>query len=408
MPVEGGVAADPSCRSCGSTDLLDVIDLGEHPPAGTFPLAGARDEPAAALRAMVCRRCWLLQLVGDVPPEPAALRLQPTMSTTMAAHADAFVDEVLGRVGHDAAVVEVASHGGHLQPRFAAHGMATLIVDPSEELAEDARRAGGRALAASVAGPTAHGTAAQGSAVVVDHYLLAHLADPNSEMAMIRELIGDAGEAVLEFDHALPILAGGQYDALRHGHFSYLSLTALVALLERHGLRAVEGASHSVYGGAIRVWIAAAAPGMRMGHSVAALLEQEAVAGIQDAALYARFARQADASRKALRAFLEAARAAGRRVAGYGAPSRGNTLLNAAGITASLLPYTADASPGKQGRRMAGSGVPIVAPDRLLADKPDDVLVLTWDIVDEIVAQLPQVHAWGGRFVVPIPSIGFR
>jgi len=411
MPPAGGDAAESRCRSCGSDDLLDVLDLGDQPPAGTFPVDGEADEPSAPLHAMVCRACWLLQLVGPVPSEPTARGLQATRSTTMAAHAEGFVDEVLERVGRDATVVEIASHGGHLQPRFASRGIGTLIVDPSDALAADVLRAGGRVLTAAIDSRVAQVAKLAGvgpPAVLVDNYLLAHLPDPNAEMMMISGLIGEAGSAVLEFDHALPILTGGQFDALRHGHYSYLSLTALMPLLERHGLHAVDAATHPVYGGSMRVWAAASSGRSTIRPGVAELLEREAAAGILGPAIYARFARGADAGRRELRAFLEDAHAAGRRVAGYGAPSRGNTLLNAAGITADLLPYTADASPGKQGRRMAGSGIPIVAPDRLLADKPDEVLVLTWDIVEEIVAQLPQVHAWGGRFVVPIPSVSFR
>ncbi len=226
--------------------------------------------------------------------------------------------------------------------------MRTLIVDPSDELVADAERAGGAALAAPIGAAVPVSGRREGG-VVVDNYLLAHLPDPNAEMEMIRAVIGEAGTAVIEFDHALPILAGGQFDALRHGHFSYGSVTAVVSLLERHGLYAVDATLQPVYGGAVRMWVAVATPPSRSGPSVRRLLDDEESAGIRTQDLYVAFARRAEATHRALRSFLEDARAAGRRVAGYGAPSRGNTLLNAAGVTPDLLAYTADASPGKPG-----------------------------------------------------------
>ena len=400
-----------ACRSCGTRDLLDVLDLGRQPPAGIFPTP----DEAASLRvwpltAAVCRRCWLLQLLDPAPDEPPATTIHATVSSTMAAHAELFVDEVLAAAdGIPRQILEVASHGGHLAPRFAARGVRTLLVDPSEPLVSSARAGGLDAEAASLTPGSAEAIRDAHGAfdVIVDSYLLAHQRQLDPQLAAISTLLADRGRAVLEFNHLLPLILGAQFDAIRHGHFSYLSLTALMSALERHGLRAVSATTQTAYGGGVRLWVAHD-PAGESDPGLAELLTQEAAAGLGDEAVYRRFGESVSKRRSELRQFLADAVAAGRLVVGYGAPSRGSTLLNACGITPELLPYTVDASPAKHGRLMPGSGVPIFEPARIGQDRPDDVLVLTWDLADEIVGQLAEIRSWGGRFVMPFPSLSFR
>lgn len=399
------------CRSCSSRELLEVVDLGRQPPAGTFPTP----EEAARLQrwplvVAVCETCWLVQLLDPAPDEPPALNIQGTISSTLSAHAERFVDEVLaGSAGASSRILEIASHGGHLAPRFAARGVRTLVVDPSAALVDSARANGLDATAAplgresAVAIRKAHGP----FDVIVDSYLLAHQRQLDPQLAAITALLAEGGRAVLEFNHLLPILRGIQFDAIRHGHFSYLSLATLLSALERHGLHGVSASVQPAYGGGVRLWVAREPPATE-DSTLAALLVEERRAGLEDVGVYQRFADAVNDLRGELRLFLVEGKAAGRRVVGYGAPSRGSTLLNACGITAELLEYTVDASPAKHGRVMPGSGVPIYDPARIGEDRPDDVLILTWDLADEVVDQLPEVRTWGGRFVTPFPTVSFR
>ena len=399
------------CRSCGAGELVEVLDLGRQPPAGLFPMP---DEAASLttwpLIAAVCRRCWLLQLLDPAPDEPASAAIQATVSSTMAAHAERFVDEVLiATTGGAGRILEVASHGGHLAPRFADRGVRTLVVDPSEPLVRAARASGLDAEATVLTRESAEAIrSAHGPFdVIADSYLLAHQRQLDPQLAAIAILLADRGRAVLEFNHMLPIIRGTQFDAIRHGHFSYLSLTALISALERNGLHAISATAQPAYGGGVRVWVARE-PGRSRDRGLEALLAEESAAGLDDDAVYRRFAASVSQRRSQLHQYVEAAVAAGRLVVGYGAPSRGNTLLNACGITPQLLPYTVDASPAKHGRLMAGSGVPIDAPDRIRSDRPDAILILTWDLAAEVMGQLAEVRSWGGRFVLPFPELSVR
>jgi C-methyltransferase C-terminal domain/Putative zinc binding domain/Methyltransferase domain len=412
MRDEDGARSGPArCRSCGAQDLLEVLDLGSQPPAGAFPTP---DEAALLtvwpLATVVCRRCWLLQLLDPAPDEPVAATIQATVSSTMAAHAERFVDEVLATAsGVPCRILEVASHGGHLAPRFASRGVRTVVVDPSVALVSSARASGLDAEAAALTRDNAEAIRrAYGPFdVIIDSYLLAHQRELDPQLAAITTLLADRGRAVLEFNHVLPILGGAQFDAIRHGHFSYLSLTTLISALERQGLRALSATAQPAYGGGVRLWVArdsAAGPDPEL----EALLSKEAAAGLGGEMVYRRFAASVSQRRSELHQFLATEATAGRLVVGYGAPSRGNTLLNACGITPDLLPYTVDASPQKQGRLMAGSGVPIDAPERIRSDRPDEILILTWDLADEVMRQLADVRSWGGRFVIPFPALSVR
>ncbi len=320
------------------------------------------------------------------------------------------MDEVLATAEREPRrILEVASHGGHLAPRFADRGVRTLVVDPSQALVNAARTMGFDAEAAVLTRKSAEAIRrAHGPFdVIVDSYLLAHQRELDPQLAAIATLLPDGGRAVLEFNHVLPILRGTQFDAIRHGHFSYLSLTALSSALERNGLWAISATSQPAYGGGVRVW-AAREPGRSRDPGLEALLSEEEAAGLGDVAVYRRFAASVSKRRTELSEFLRGATEKGQLVVGYGAPSRGNTLLNACAITPDLLRYTVDASPAKQGRLMAGSGVPILAPDRIRADRPDRILILTWDLSAEVMQQLVDIRSWGGRFVIPFPELSVR
>lgn len=340
-------------------------------------------------------------------PGPPAYELSETMRT----HTERFVDEVLGRLpspADDLRVIEMASHGGYLFPFLKIRGIESLIVEGSPALAEAAASLGYRVLSRPFGAATAEALIDAGGPadVVVDNYLLAHVQDPDDYASGLRLLLRPGGIAVLELDHLLPLIVDRRFDSIRHGHFSYFGLIAASALLERHGLAVFDVAAQPVYGGALRLFVAHAGDG---GHpatpAVLDMLLLERRAGLSRRETFGQFAAGVADVRGELREFLESRRAGGQTVVGYGAPSRGNTLLNAAGITQELLAYTVDRSPMKHGRCLPGSHVPIHAPERILETRPDYVLILTWDIRQEVMAQMRAIEAWGGRFVIPIPRL---
>jgi SAM-dependent methyltransferase len=409
-PDRGSAATgDDRCRSCGATSLMPVLDLGLQPLANHYPL---RDETAAEeqwpLRAGACGRCGLVQLLGDVPDEPQVPGTSPSAhSTTMREHARRFVLEVVALAGPAGGpIVEVASHGGHLHGFLRERGLESLVVEGSPALADDLKRRG----IAVVARTLGKGSSAEvrgdgrGASVVVDSYLLAHVRDPNDLVAGMVDVLRPGGRVVLELDHLLPIIVDGQFDAFRHGHLTYWSLHALNALLLRHGLAALSVTEQPVYGGALRV-VAGAADSNAPGPTVRRVLEAEVQAGLDRPGTYSGFAERVARETDRLHGYLVAERAAGRLVAGYGAPTRGATLLNAARITPELLPFTVDRSPDKQGRLMPGSRIPIEPPSHLEEAAPDVVLILTWDIRDEVIAQQVALRDRGVRFVVPVPAL---
>ncbi len=329
----------------------------------------------------------------------------------MRTHAQRFVDDVLARHplrADDHRVVELASHGTYLHPFLAERGVRSLIVEGSPPLAEAAQRDGYQVLGRPFGLATARELVTNGGPadLLIDNYLLAHVSDPADFAAGLRLILRPGGVAVLEFDHLLPLVADQRFDAFRHGHFSYLGLISARGLLERHGLAVFDVEAQPVYGGTLRVFVA------RIGDSthpatkaVATTLASERHAGLSRPPAYAAFAASVSALRDELVAFLTSCRSRGDSVVAYGAPSRGNTLLNFCGITTDLVAYTVDRSPLKQGRFLPGSGLPIHHPQRILETRPAFVLILTWDIQDEVIGQLTDIQSWDGRFVVPVPRL---
>jgi hypothetical protein len=357
-----------------------------------------------------CEVCHLVQLRDPAPDEPDPATITRTNSSTLAEHAQAFAREAVGILPERGGlIVSLASHGAHLSSHLARLGVQALVLDRSSTLVASAGRDGVRAEVVAMTGTDMDRVASTYGAadVLLDNFLLAHLRDTDEGVAALAGILAPAGIALLEVDHVVPTLAGGQFDAIRHGHFAYFSLTSLVRALERHGLRALRADSYPIYGGSLRIRIGKADGPHRPDASVGVTLRAEEEAGVTDPGFYAEFTKRVDRERSDLRHYLETARASGRAVVGYGAPARGNTLLGAAGIGPDLLPYTVDVSPAKHGRLMS-TDVPIMPIELIDEVHPDEVLVLTWDIADEILANLERVRGWGGRFVIPIPRLTVR
>ena len=399
------------CRLCGGRDVEVVLDLGPQPAAGAFPTAAdlERPEPAWPLTLGVCQTCWLMQLVGDDHPEEQSATdpIGPS-SATMRAHGLELVDAAARRLtAGEEPIFEVASHSGYLQSSFRQVGLETTILEPQSGVAARASAAGLSVQVTQFNGPAIERLVAdRGLArLVVDSYLLAHLAHPRELIAAIRLMLAPGGIAILEFDHARPLLETRRFDSIRHGHFSYLSLLALEPVLAAHGLAVSDAEETSAFGGSLRLVIARRHGVAPASDRVERVREAERTAGIDGIAAYRAFALGVRRLAGDLRAALLGFRADGRSIVAYGAPSRGSTLLNTCGIDANIVSFTADASPLKQGRFMPGSHLPILAPEAIADVRPDFVLVLPWDIADEIVGQLSWIRDWGGRFVIPLPVL---
>jgi hypothetical protein len=323
----------------------------------------------------------------------------------MAAHARAFVDDLVVRrlTTPPRRILSLASHGGHLVPFLRERGLSAALLEGDRARAERLAAAGEQVLGGRVDAPHPDTDAGVGVFdLIVDSYLLAHLERPRAALARIAALLAPRGTLVLEFDSLLATVEGCEWDAVGHGHPVYLSLGWLWRELGAVGLVVFDAVPQPVYGGAVRVFARA---GGHPGPSVDALLARERSAGIGGPAGLAPLAEAVDRARRVVVPYLAAARVAGRRIAGYGAPARAITFLNALEIGPDLLAFVVDRATAKQGRTIAGVRIPILAPEALASEQPDDVLVLTWNLVAEVRSALAPLVAGGTRLLVAIPGL---
>jgi SAM-dependent methyltransferase len=409
--VQGGVAP---CRLCGATLRHSLVDLGSTPLANTLVTpAEAAEGPDAVwpLHVRVCESCLLVQVDRIVPPE-TIFRDYPyfsSVSSSWVAHARRCAQAMIARLGLGAQslVLEVASNDGYLLQHFVARGIPVLGIEPAANVAAAAQGRGVRTEVAFFSLPFARSLAARGirADLLIANNVLAHVPDITGFVAGIAEVLTPRGVALFEFPHLLRLLEGMQFDTIYHEHYSYLSLLVVEHLLARAGLRAFDAMELPTHGGSLRVLACRTAADFTETAGLDALRAQERAARLDAPAGYEGFADRVAAVQAGLRAFLAARRASGRRVAAYGAAAKGCTLLNTSGVTAADILCVADRSPAKQGRLLPGCRVPIVAPAALRRDPPDDLLILPWNLADEIAAELHDLHAAGTRFWVAVPAM---
>ncbi|MCL6700797.1 class I SAM-dependent methyltransferase [Pseudomonas sp. T1.Ur] len=404
-----------NCRGCGTALALPLIDLGTSPPSNAYVRADQLDqaEQWVPLKVAVCQQCWLVQTEDYTRADTlfdAEYAYFSSFSSTWLAHAERYVAEMVERfdLGADSRVVEIAANDGYLLQYVAKHGIPCLGVEPTRSTAEAARAKGleirelffGRETATQLIG---EGWAAD---LMAANNVLAHVPDINDFLAGFATLLKPTGVATFEFPQLLTLMAGQQFDTLYHEHFSYLSLTSVQTLCERNGLEVFDVSQLSTHGGSLRVFVQRA-DGVRrpVDASVQQQLQAELDAGVKTSTYYATLAPAAEAIKHGLLRFLLQAKADSKRVVGYGAAAKGNTLLNYAGVKPDLLAWVADANPHKQGKYLPGSRIPIVSPERIAIEKPDYVLVLPWNLLSEVSQQLEAVRGWGGRFVVAVPEL---
>jgi SAM-dependent methyltransferase len=399
------------CRFC-RTPLRDTfVDLGPQPFCESFVAAedAERMEPFYPLHVRVCRKCLLVQLPSYVDRDEIFREYAyfSAYSDTWVEHARRYTDAMIARLdlGPTSSVVELASNDGYLLQHFVARAIPVLGIEPAYNVAAAAEERGvptlteffGRDLAERLLrerGP---------ADLVIGNNVLAQVPDLNDFVAGIAILLAPGGVATLEFPHVVRLIEGIQFDTIYHEHFSYFSLTTTSQIAAAHGLEVADVEELPTHGGSLRVFLRRRGAGSP-GPAVEALLERERGGGYADVSGYAGFEERVREAKRALLTFLIEARRAGLSLAGYGAPGKGNTLLNYCGIRTDLLDYTVDRNPYKHGRFTPGTRVPIFDPARLAETRPDIILILPWNLRDEIARQLEYTREWGARLIVPIPT----
>lgn len=400
-----------ACRSCGAGPLADVLSLGRTPLANALRDrdALAEVEPTYPLDLAFCPACTLLQITLSVPPEQLFRDYAyfSSYSDTMLRHATALALRLVRErgLGPSSLVVEAASNDGYLLSAYLASGVPVLGIEPARNVARVARETHGvptredfftldlaRRLAAG----------GQSADVFHAHNVLAHVPDVDGFVAGVRAVLKPRGVAVLEAPYVKDMLDNGEFDTIYHEHLCYFSLTALDHCFRRHGLSVTGVERVAIHGGTLRLFAMRREDAV-VSPEVARTLDEEARWGVASVSAYRDFARRVGEIRDALRNLLGELKAAGRRIAAYGASAKGATLLNYCGIGAETIDFLVDRSAVKQGRYAPGSGLRIDPPHRLLEEMPDYVLLLTWNFADEILAQQQEYRRRGGRFIVPVP-----
>jgi SAM-dependent methyltransferase len=411
--------AGGACRFCGQ-DLRDIfVDLGMSPLCESFLAADQLNhmEPFYPLRVFVCRRCGLAQLQKYVDPSEIFTEYAyfSSYSTAWLAHARTYTEVMRERLalGSDHLVVELASNDGYLLQYFVEAGVPVLGVEPALNVAAAAVDKGVPTLTEFFDETVAHRLVAEGKAadLIIANNVLAHTPHLNPFVAGMRILLKPRGVITVEFPHLMRLIDGNQFDTIYHEHFSYFSFLAAERVFAAHGLTVFDVEELWTHGGSLRLFIRHAADHSRPpSNAVAALRAREEEAGYADppGGPYASFEQRVRATKRNLLEFLIDARRMGKRVAGYGAPGKGNTLLNYCGIGTDFLDFTVDRNPYKHGKFLPGTHIPIHPPGQIEAARPDYILILPWNLQDEIMTQLAHARDWGARFVVPIPELAVR
>lgn len=402
------------CRFC-ATPLVDVfLDLGSAPPSNAFLAPEALDAPETyfPLKLFTCSACRLVQV--DEPHSHTALFAPDyvyfsSFSRSWLQHAERYVEQASARLGLDgnSLVMEIASNDGYLLQYVAARGIPCVGIEPTAGTAQAARAKGIESIERFFGRDFAEQFVRERRPcdLIVANNVLAHVPDLNDFVAGLARALAATGTITVEFPHLLELVAQRQFDTVYHEHFSYFSLHTVCAVFAAHGLTVWDVEALPTHGGSLRLWAAHADSARTQTPAVTALLARETAAGMRDLAYYQGFQTQADAVKNGFLEFLLAQRRDGRKVAAYGAAAKGNTLLNYAGVRPDLLPYVVDASPHKQGRYLPGSRIPVVAEERLRRDRPDFVIILPWNLRQEITEQLAYIREWGGRFVTAVPVL---
>jgi SAM-dependent methyltransferase len=401
------------CRLCDSDRLLSILDLGATPPCESFLTAEELDLPELTfpLHLRLCEDCLLLQVPALITPEDTFTEYAyfSSYSDSLVQHAKRFVDNAAGRLGLglESFVVEVASNDGYLLQHVVAAGIPCLGIEPSVNVGAAARERGVPTETAFLDEERAADVRAQhGPAdLVVANNVYAHIPDLLGFTRSLRGLMADDGYLSIEVHHALNLVTLGQFDSIYHEHFQYYTVLSAMRALATAGLAVVDVELIQTHGGSIRIWARPEGAAGPRSERVDEVLRIEEEAGLHQVDGYLQLRPRTEAIRHELLRFLLDRRAEGKRVVGYGAPGKGNTLLNYCGIRSDLLEYTVDRNPYKHGRFTPGTRIPIYEPAQIDKDKPDVVVALPWNLEAELTDQLAYITDWGGQLVFPLPTL---
>lgn len=404
-----------NCRHCGTELRLPFLDLGSAPPSNAYLTEADLRAPETwyPLRLLVCEECWLVQTEDHAGRESLFTQdyaYFSSFSTSWLEHARQYLKAMVDRFGLNPSslVVEIAANDGYLLQYVQAAGIPCYGVEPTASTAAAAREKGleivERFFGVELADELAR--AGRQADLIAANNVLAHVPDINDFVAGFARLLKPSGVATFEFPHLLRMVQENQFDTVYHEHYSYLSLTTVERVFQANGLHLFDVEELPTHGGSLRVFAQRIDTGQHpvSGH-IARLRDLETAEGMAAVAFYKDFQRCAEKVKDGLLAFLLEARQQGLKVAAYGAAAKGNTLLNFAGVRPDLLPYVVDKNPAKQGKFLPGSRIPIINEDHIKTDRPDRILILPWNLKDEIGSQLVYIREWGGRFVTAVPAL---
>ncbi len=402
------------CRSCGAALGHTFVDLGMSPLANSYikPEQLNRMEPFYPLHVYVCQKCLLVQLEQFSSPHDifSDYAYFSSFSDSWLAHAKTYVEMIVERfhLGQKAKVVEIASNDGYLLKNFVARGIPVLGVEPAANVAEVAKKNGINTKVAFFGETTARGLKKDewSADLIIGNNVLAHVPDLNDFVKGLKILLKPTGLITMEFPHLLQLMQYNQFDTIYHEHFSYFSFLSVEQVFARHGMKLFDVEELPTHGGSLRIYACHDDDGSKpTGVRAQELKSRETRAGFGDLNHYLSFSPKVESTKRKLLSFLITAREEGKHVVGYGAPAKGNTLLNYCGVRRDLIDYTVDRSPHKQGHFLPGVHIPIHAPEHISQTRPDYVLILPWNLREEVTQQMKFISEWGGKFVFPIPEV---
>ncbi len=403
-----------NCRHCAEPLHHSFLDLGFAPPSNAYLTQAELSAPELyfPLKLKVCNHCWLVQTEDYADADlffSKDYAYFSSTSTSWLEHASAYSRAMIQRLGlgNESFVIEVASNDGYLLKNFVAANIPCLGVEPTASTAAAAERQGIPVLREFFGESLGRRLAEEGrkADLIAGNNVYAHVPDINDFTRGLKAALKPSGTITLEFPHLMRLIEHCQFDTVYHEHFSYLSLHTVSRIFSAAGLCIYDVEELPTHGGSLRIFGSHVESSKEISASVSAVLKLEASAGLQSLAVYESFQQRADEVKDGLLSFLIEQKRAGKKVAAYGAAAKGNTLLNYAGVKPDLLSFVCDAAPSKQGKYLPGSHVPIYAPEKLKAEKPDVVVVLPWNISSEVVEKHSYISEWGGRLVVAIPRL---
>jgi SAM-dependent methyltransferase len=404
-----------ACRFCGSPVDRVFLDLGATPLSNSYlgPSDLLKMEPFFPLTVYLCENCFLVQIPEIQGPEEIFTDYAyfSSYSDMWLRHAEDYVEAVVDRFrfNEKSSVVEIASNDGYLLQYFMKKGIPVLGIEPAENVARIARAKGIRTLTRFFGTTLATELALEHNHadLLIGNNVLAHVPDINDFVGGLKVLLRRGGILTLEFPHLMRLMQENQFDTIYHEHFSYFSFLTADRIFEHHGLTIFDVDELDTHGGSLRIYVRHTEDRTpEISPRVSNLLRRERSAGILSSDSYTSFAERVKDTKRGILAFLIEAKREGKKIAAYGAPAKGNTLLNYCGIGTDFIDYTVDRNPYKQGKYLPGTRIPILPPEKISEAKPDFVVILPWNLKEEILAQMSHIRRWGGRFVVFIPEVG--